>query len=343
MKEDNFEDEFEEEFEEKVDFNEVIDALLDDAVSFPAKYLSSLSGLEGIELEQLEETWPQITPLRRQRLLEDMESLTDGSFIVEFDQVFKLGLEDENPQVKLTAIRGLWETDDPTVALELMEILETDPNPEVCAQAAAGFGRFIYLGELEEINQTIPNRMVQQLLAILSTEEPEIVRRRALESLGFSSHPKVPERIEEAYNKEREDWTISALIAMGRSANPQWNPLVIENFSHEEPQVRIEAAQAAGLLGAQETVPHLLQLIDDPEEDVRLAAIWALSEVGGLDARAAVEGLLKKSQDENEIEFLEDALENIDFNELNIDFEIFDIAGDDPEEFETDENLDEED
>jgi len=343
MKEDNFEDEFEEEFEEKVDFNEVIDALLDDAVSFPAKYLSSLSGLEGIELEQLEETWPQITPLRRQRLLEDMESLTDGSFIVEFDQVFKLGLEDENPQVKLTAIRGLWETDDPTVALELMEILETDPNPEVCAQAAAGFGRFIYLGELEEIDQTIPNRMVQQLLAILSTEEPEIVRRRALESLGFSSHPKVPERIEEAYNKEREDWTISALIAMGRSANPQWNPLVIENLSHEEPQVRIEAAQSAGLLGAQETVPHLLQLIDDPEEDVRLAAIWALSEVGGLDARAAVEGLLKKSQDENEIEFLEDALENIDFNELNIDFEIFDIAGDDPEEFETDENLDEED
>ena len=340
MEEENFEDEF----EEQADFNEVIDALLDVSESFPAKYLSRMSGLEGMDLEQLEETWPQITPLRRQRLLEDMESLTDGSFLVEFDEVFKLGLDDENPQVRQTAIRGLWECEDPSVALQLINILQNDPNTEVCAQAASGFGKFIYLGELEEIDQTISNRMIQVLIDILSSDEPEIVRRRSLESLGFSSHPKVSELIETAHNKQREDWTISALIAMGRSANTQWIPQIIEDLSHDEAQVRIEAAQSAGLLGGQETVPHLLQRIDDPEEDVRLAAIWALSEVGGLDARAALEGLLKKSQDENEIEFLEDALENIDFNELNIDFEMFDIADDDLEELsDNEDDWDEED
>jgi len=337
------EENFEEELEEQIDFNEVIDALLDASVPFPAKYLSRMSGIEGLELEQLEETWPQIAPLRRQRLLEDMESLTDGSFLVVFDQVFKLGLDDENPQVKLTAIRGLWDCEDSSVALKLIEILKNDPNPEVCAQAANGFGKFIYLGELEEIDPTISNRMTQDLIELLSTDESEIVRRRALESLGFSSDPKVSELIDEAHNKQREDWTISALIAMGRSANTQWVPHIIENLSHDEPLVRIEAAQSAGLLGGQDSVPHLLQMIDDPEEDVRLAAIWALSEVGGLDARAALEGLLKKSQDENEIEFLEDALENIDFNELNIDFEMFEIAGDDPEVVSDDDDWDEED
>jgi len=337
------EDYYEDEFEEQIDFNEVIDALLDASLSFPAKYLSRMSGLEGVELEQLVETWPQVAPLRRQRLLEDMESLTDGSFLVEFDEVFKLGLDDENPQVKQTAIRGLWENEEPAVGLKLIHILQNDPNPEVCAQAASGFGKFIYLGELEEIDQTISNRMTQHLIDILSSNEPESVRRRALESLGFSSNPKVTELIEAAHNKQREDWTISALIAMGRSANTQWIPQIIENLSHEEAQVRIEAAQSAGLLGAQESVPHLLQRIDDPEEDVRLAAIWALSEVGGLDSRAALEGLLKKSQDENEIDFLEDALENLDFNELNIDFEMFDIKGEDPDELNDEDDWDEED
>jgi HEAT repeat protein len=334
---------YEDEFEEQIDFNEVIDALLDASLSFPAKYLSRMSGLEGVELEQLKETWPQVAPLRRQRLLEDMESLTDGSFLVEFDEVFKLGLDDENSQVKQTAIRGLWENEEPAVGLKLIHILQNDPNPEVCAQAASGFGKYIYLGELEEIDQTLSNRMTQHLIDILSSNEPESVRRRALESLGFSSNPKVTELIESAHNKQREDWTISALIAMGRSANTQWIPQIIENLSHEEAQVRIEAARSAGLLGAQESVPHLLQRIDDPEEDVRLAAIWALSEVGGLDARAALEGLLKKSQDENEIDFLEEALENLDFNELNIDFEMFDIEGEDPDELNDEDDWDEED
>lgn len=334
------EENFEEELEDQIDFNDVIDALLDESVSFPAKYLSRMSGLEGMELEQLEETWPQIALLRRQHLLEDMESLQDGSFLVEFDEVFKLGLDDEHPLVKQIAIRGLWESEDPTVALKLIHILQNDPNPEVCAQAAGGFGKFIYLGELEEIDQTISKRMTQQLIDIVSSNDPEIVRRRALESLGFSSNPKVSELIEAAHNKQRENWTISALIAMGRSANAQWIPQIIENLSHEEAQIRIEAAQSAGLLAAQESVPHLLQQIDDPEEDVRLAAIWAMSEVGGLDARAALEGLLKKSQDENEIEFLEEALENLDFNELNIDFEMFDIEGEDPDELSDDDDDD---
>ena len=50
----------EENFEEQIDFNEVVDALLDSSVMFPPKYLSRLSGLEDIELEQLTESWPQI-------------------------------------------------------------------------------------------------------------------------------------------------------------------------------------------------------------------------------------------------------------------------------------------
>jgi len=333
----------EEHYEEQIDFNEVIDALLDSATTFPAKYISRLSGLEDLELEQLSETWPLITPLRRQRLLEDMEALTDNSFIVDFDEVFKLGLGDENPHIRVTAIRGLWENDDRSIATRLLEILQHDPDTDVCAQAASGLGKFIYLGELRELDKNLYNRIIQLMIEIINGDGPEIVRRRATESLGFSSHHQAPALIETAYNKQKEDWLVSALIAMGRSANHQWIPQIIENLSHEDSLIRLEAAQSAGLLGAQETVSHLLQMIDDPEEDVKLAAIWALSEVGGLDARAALEGLIRNSRDENEIEFLEDALENIDFNEVNIDFHLLEISPDDERELEDDDGWDEED
>jgi len=333
----------EENFEEQIDFNEVIDALLDPSTTFPARYLSRLSGVEALDLEQLAATWPQISPLRRQRLLEDMEALTDASFIVDFDEVFKLGLDDDSPPVRKTAIRGLWENDERSVALRMVELLETDPDPDVSAQAASGLGKFIYLGEIGTLDQATNERITQLLIKFISSDEPEIIRRRAVEAIGFSSHPRASDLIEAAYNRRTEDWLISALIAMGRSANHQWIPHIIENLSHEEPLIRLEAAQSAGLLNAQETVSHLLQMVDDPEEDVKMAAIWALSEVGGLDARAAIEGLIKNSRDDHLIEFLEDALENIDFNEVNIDFDMLDIFPEDEEELTEEDEWDEED
>jgi HEAT repeat protein len=331
----------EENFEEQIDFNEVVDALLDSSVLFPPKYLSRLSGLEGLELEQLTEVWSQITPTRRQRLLEDLEQLTDSSFFVDFDEVLKLGLHDENSQVRKIAIRGLWESDDREVAVHLIDIFQNDPDTDVRAQAASGLGKFLFLGEIGDLEQNLTDQITQLLIKTCSGDAPEIVRRKATEALGFSSHPQATVIIETAYNKQKEDWLLSALIAMGRSANNQWIPQVTENLTHEDSQIRLEAAQSAGLLAAQETIPHLLQLIDDPEEDVKLAAIWALSEVGGLDARAALEGMLKNSTDEVEIDFLEEALDNMDFNEVNIDFDLFDLSEDDLEDMLDDEDEDE--
>lgn len=335
----------EEQFEEQIDFNEVVDALLDSDNIFPPTYLSRLSGLEDLELEQLAETWPQITYLRRQRLLEDLEQMADSSFIFDFDAVFKLGLEDENPQVRKVAIRSLWENDERNVAVSLVKILQTDPDTDVCAQAANGLGKFLFLGELGDLDQGLINQITKLLIETCSGDEPELVRRRATEALGFSSHPQATSLIEKAYNTQKEDWMVSALIAMGRSANNQWIPQVTENLFHEDSLIRMEAAQSAGLLGAQESVPHLLQLIDDPEEDVKRAAIWALSEIGGLDARAALEGLLKSSKDDAEIDFLEEALENMDFNEVNLNFDILDLSEDDLEDMledEPDDDWDEE-
>jgi hypothetical protein len=277
------------------------------------------------------ETWPQIAPIRRQRLLEDLESLADSNYLVNFDEIFKLGLRDTVPHCRMISIRGLWENEEPAIGEEFVRLLTSDPDKDVRAQAANGLGKYIYLGEMEEIQESLYEKIKSLLIETVSGSHPEAIRRRALEAAGFATDKRVSALIEEAYSKNKEDWLLSALVAMGRSANSQWVPQIIENLPHESSHIRLEAAQAAGLLAAQETVPHLLQLIDDPEKDVRQAAIWSLSEIGGMDARAALEELLKISKDEEEIDFLEEALDNLDVTDAVIEFDFLNLSEEDLE------------
>lgn len=329
--------------EERIDFSEVLNALLDNETTIPPKLLYRLSGLEGEELAKINTSWSQISPVRRQRLLEDLENLADINYLVDFDAIFKIGLEDSAPHCRRVSIRGLWENEESALGRRLIRLLKEDPEASVRAQAANGLGKYIFLGEMEEINEALYEDIKKLLIETFQGSHPEDIRRRALEALGFSSDSRVPNLIEEAYNKNREDWLLSALIAMGRSADNQWVPQIIENLLHESSQIRLEAAQAAGLLSAQETVSHLLQLIDDPEDEVRQAALWSLSEIGGLDARAALEGLLKASKDEDEMDFLEEALDNLDVTEAIIEFDILNLSEEDLEEMidEDEEDLEE--
>ena len=65
------------------------------------------------------------------------------------------------------------------------------------------------------------------------------------------------------------------------------------------------------------------------------AAIWSLSQIGGDDARIYLLNLIENTEDEDLVEFLEDALENLEFNtELN-KFDLLSL--DDDELFEEDE------
>jgi len=211
----------------------------------------------------------------------------------------------------------------------LLEILERDPELDVRVQAARGLGKFVYLAEMDEISPRLSEQITDRLLEIAAADTRESLRRAALESLGFSSHAQVARLIEAAVNQDKEDWLTSALVAIGRSANSEWAPIVIENFTHDSPEIRLEAAQAAGLLAVQSAAAHLLHLIDDPEQEVRQAAIWALSEIGGLDARAAIEGLLRNATDDEEIDFLDEALENLDFTEMAVNFDLLNLSEDD--------------
>jgi len=112
---------------------------------------------------------------------------------------------------------------------------------------------------------------------------------------------------------------------MGRSADGRWKKHVLAHLDHLRPAVRAEAASAAGELEIAAARRPLIKLLDDHDTDVRLAAIWALSQVGGEGVRERLERLLERSEDDDEIDLIESALDNLALAEESIGFKLFDV------------------
>lgn len=299
-----------------IPFKDVLDALVSMARAFPPRFLYELSGLEGKKLKDLRHIWPQIPLERRRSVLEDLETLGEDDPLLSFEEIGKHAITDPDAQVRATGIRLLWEVEDVQLVPVLTNILSSDPEEYVRATAATSLGKFVYLGEMEEIAQPVAHKVEDTLLAVLNGTETTLVRRRALESLGFSSRPELEALINKAYTDSDRDWKVSALFAMSRTSNEKWNPMVMNSMSDDNDAIQFEAVRAAGELAIEEAREPLLRMVDETtDEDLQAAAIWSLSQIGGKDVREKITSLLEDSEEDEDIEFLENALENLDFTE----------------------------
>ncbi len=303
-------------------FQKLLDALLDESTPFNPRYLYRLSDLDDTDQALLEKIWPQIPLWRRQALMEDLEALGEADLLLSFEEVGRLALKDSDPRVRLSAVRTLQEYEKPDLLPVIREMLEGDADAEVRAACAIALSPFIYLGEIEELPTATLRQVEDCLLRVVNGSDAPLVRRRALEALGFSSRAELPPLIETAYNSGDIDWLMTALFAMGRSANKRWDPQVLAMLGHIRPAIRAEAASAAGELEIPDAVPYLLDLLDDDDQDVRMAAIWSLSQIGGEGVRGALEDMLAATDIDEEADLLDAALENLTFNE---DFQLYSL------------------
>lgn len=301
--------------EQKIPISEVLQALLDDATVFHPRYILRLSNISRKEAAQLQETWSQISRERRQNLMEVLLDFGAEDEALDFEAVCRLALVDEDPHVRLLALRILADYEAVDLLPDFMEMLLKDPDVEVRAAAATNLGAFIYLGEIEELPVSTLRQVEECLLEVHRGQDDKLVRRRALEALGFSGRKEISSLIEAAYTSEDLEWLISALFAMGRSYSPEWGAKIIPMLKHDQAAVRSEAATAAGELGLQAAVKTMILMLGDEDADVRSAVIWALSEIGGSEAGPALENLLEGTEDEDELDLIETALENLAFND----------------------------
>ena len=318
-----------------IPFTKLIEALLDVGTPFHPRYLNRLTDLMPEDAALLADAWPKVSQRRRAALLEDLEETHLADDLLNFEAVARIALKDQQPAVRIRAIRILNEYELVDLLPAFLDLSEHDPEVEVRAAATSALATYIYKGEVEEISPAKLKRVEQHLLGLIENDNNTLVRRRALEALGFSSRKEVIGLIENAYTSKDMDWVITALRAMGRSANSQWNLKVLKMLTHTQPGVRAEAADAAGELEIQDAPPMLVELLEDSDIDVRMAAIWSLSQIGGEGVRKALENQLENTDDDEEADQIEKALENLDFTDEMRDLALLEIPEDGDDENES--------
>lgn len=308
-------------------------------VSVAALY--GLSGLERADVEKVRSVWPTFAADRRAVAMRHLVEIAEDNFEVDFSAIYRLGLVDKEAVVRIAAIEGLWEDEDPTLIPILLNLLK-DESDDVRAAAAAALGRFLYAGELEDLPaaKVAPIKAALKAAFANSVESVE-VRRRALESLGFLSFEEVGDLLRQGYEHTDQKMRLSAVFAMGRSADDRWGEIAKHELDAADPEMRYEAARACGELEYTPATRRLTELVDDVDEDVQLASVWALGQIGGDKARQTLQAVLE-SNAEHLHEEAEAALDELEFKGNNLDFAMFDFEDDDEdEEWVLDQDVDE--
>ncbi len=305
--------------ESYLSFEQALELLIDEAAPMSSRALYVLSAPSSAQVKLFRERWPAVSPERRRKVIAALAESAEANFELDFNALFRVTLEDEDDEVRTVSIEGLWEDEQVSLVLPLVNILRRDPSTSARAAAATSLGRFVLLGEMEELDERYVKLVRGALLeAIHSEEEEREVRRRAVESIAFLTDDCVRDIVSAAYEEPYEDMRISAVFSMGRTNDPYWAQTVLAELTSANPAMRYEAARACGELELQESVPELIRLVSDPDREVQFASIGALGQIGGPRARHTLQ-ILSRSQDEVVRLLAEDSLAELELGERPLD------------------------
>jgi len=302
------------------DFKRALDAALTDMGSLPATgAVTLLTSPSKEEVAYFTERLRGETAEHKRSLFETMVSLAEGSFELDFTDLYWPFLHDPDAEVRRHAIEGLWEDERADLVPEMLAFLASDPAVPVRAAAALSLGRLLWLVECDELPMRFGGLIEAALRQAFDNLSEDIeVRRRALEAIAYVNEDWVRAMIDRAYQHDDERMRVSAVFAMGRNADQFWTETVLSELENEAAAIRFEAARAAGEMQLRRSVSTLIRMVEDPDAEVQQMALWALGQVGGRRARAALERFAE-SEDEAVSEAASEALEEIEFSDFQFD------------------------
>lgn len=297
--------------------HDLITALMDTTKTFPPRLLYQFSDLPIADSKILASAWLNVPLQRRRAFLQDLLQLAEHDDLLMFEEVGRIALRDSDSECVVSGIELLLEAEDPRLVGTFQKLLEdTRLDQTVRAAAANALGYYVLLGELEELKAEIHHQIEDALLLAYANDPSILVQRRALESLGYSSREEVPPLLRNAAERAGDEWLESALFAMGRSADDQWERHVLDHLDHTNTDVRGQAIHAAGELTLSTARARLLKQLDrETDSYLRSELIWALSHIGGEGIEEKFELLLEKTDDDEEANLLEEALEMLNFTD----------------------------
>lgn len=283
--------------------------LLEEKTPIPGQELRALSDLSLADLRQVRKVWTTIPDARRLLVVGTLVEESVENLHLQLGRLLRLALADPLPDVRVLAIRGLWEDREQDLVGPLIQLLRNDPEEAVRAAAAHALGAFVLAGELDELSPALAIRAEDALLTVLHSDtEPLPVQASALESIAFSGETGVRELIEDCYYSPYEEIRVASLRAMGRSADVRWRSSVQTELDSPDWEMRAAAARACGELEAVDALEDLIVLLSDESKPVRLSAVFALGRLGGRRAKEMLNAM-GESDDAEEAQAAADALE----------------------------------
>lgn len=274
--------------------------------------LTQLSDLVAAELSELAAAWPEMPSERRASIIEKLAELAEENAQLDFTEVFKLALGDEDYRVQEKAISGVWEGEDRTVIPLLVGILHSDRPHQVRAASATALGKFAQLAQEGKILAKDGQAVQDALMTFLQDEKDTLeVRRRALEAVSPFNTERVHEYIRWAYNSSDLELKCSSLYAMGKTQEVAWLPAILSELKSTSAPMRYEAVCACGELGGEDMVPHLIPLLEDDDVQIQMAAVTAVGNIGGVLAKRALQRCIRTG-DQAIQDTAKDALEEME-------------------------------
>ncbi len=298
---------------EKPEFDKILATLStegqkNDTIVEPTLFYGLSDITEG-QAKQLEPSWNELPSSYKHKLLVAFNDASEADFDFSYKQVALLGLKDESSLVRSASVDLLWDDESVNTMRILINLVRTDDAPSVKARALVSLGKFILLGEYEEIPELIALEAQQLTFDIhVDTSQPMEVRRRALEALSNSSHPQKDKLIQSAYHSPEHLFKVSAVFAMGRTCDEKWEDILLEELDGEDNEIVYEAVRACGEIGLSSSVRQIGQLLLGDDREIQLMAIWALGEIGGQQAVDILSVFEENVEDDDLLEATEDAL-----------------------------------
>ena len=281
----------------------------------PSAIIYGLSDLTPDELGAIEPVWNKLSAVAKHRVLRALNEASEAMFELGFREIAFLCLDDASSLVRSTSIDLLWIDQSSGTMRKLMNMAESDPDSAVRTRSLEHLGRFILLGEYGDIPADLAAAAQALCFRIhCDPTAPVEIRRRALEALGNSSHPKVNELIETAYSDGNHELRIGAIFAMGRTCSATWRDQLIDQLESTDSECVYEAIRACGRIPLREAARKISEFTLSDDREIQMIAIWSLGEIGGKHAFDVLTSMEESTADDDVAAAIDEALDAAGFS-----------------------------